>query len=135
LFRDPLHPYTRGLIGSIPVVGDVKDELAVIPGNVPNLIDLPKGCRFAPRCAPRVTEDVRLAGEVHPALLPVGPGHQVRCWLYHDAARKLMPRAAEALAGGRSVAEATGAAIAAAPGGGAAIGDEATAAGTRSMPQ
>ncbi len=135
LFRDPLHPYTRGLIGSIPVVGDVKDELAVIPGNVPNLIDLPKGCRFAPRCAPRVTEDVRLAGEVHPALLPVGQGHEVRCWLYHDAARNLMPRAAEALAGGRSVAEATGAAIAAAPGGGTAIGDEATAAGTRSMPQ
>ena len=53
LFRDPLHPYTRGLIGSIPVVGDVKDELAVIPGNVPNLIDLPKGCRFAPRCRAR----------------------------------------------------------------------------------
>ena len=50
LFREPLHPYTKGLIGSIPVVGAVKDELAVIPGNVPNLIDLPKGCRFAPRC-------------------------------------------------------------------------------------
>src|SRR6476646_10675503 len=42
LFRQPLHPYTRGLIGSIPVVGEVKDSLAVIPGNVPNLIDLPK---------------------------------------------------------------------------------------------
>jgi peptide/nickel transport system ATP-binding protein len=135
LFRDPLHPYTRGLIGSIPVVGEVKDELAVIPGNVPNLIDLPKGCRFAPRCAARVTEDVRLAGEVHPALLLVGTGHEVRCWLYHDAARKLMPRAAEAVAKGTSVAVATGAAVAAAPGGGAAVGDEATAAGTRSMPQ
>jgi oligopeptide/dipeptide ABC transporter ATP-binding protein len=135
LFRDPLHPYTRGLIGSIPVVGAVKDELAVIPGNVPNLIDLPKGCRFAPRCAARVTEDVRLAGDVHPSLLPVGSGHEVRCWLYHDAAGKLMPRAAEALAAGRSVAEATGAAVAAAPGGGAAIGDEATVAGTRAMPQ
>ena len=43
LFRDPLHPYTQGLIGSIPVVGALKDELAVIPGNVPNLIDLPVG--------------------------------------------------------------------------------------------
>jgi oligopeptide/dipeptide ABC transporter ATP-binding protein len=117
------------------VVGAVKDELAVIPGNVPNLIDLPKGCRFAPRCAARVTEDVRLAGDVHPSLLPVGSGHEVRCWLYHDAAGKLMPRAAEALAAGRSVAEATGAAVAAAPGGGAAIGDEATVAGTRAMPQ
>ncbi len=58
LFREPLHPYTQGLIGSIPVVGDVKDELAVIPGNVPNLIDLPKGCRFAPRCLTRIEENV-----------------------------------------------------------------------------
>ena len=58
LFRDPLHPYTRGLIGSIPVVGQVKDELAVIPGNVPNLIDLPTGCRFAPRCLTRIEQDV-----------------------------------------------------------------------------
>jgi oligopeptide/dipeptide ABC transporter ATP-binding protein len=92
LFRKPLHPYTRGLIGSIPVVGDVRDELAVIPGNVPNLIDLPKGCRFAPRCLARVEEEVAMATEVHPALLPVETGHEVRCWLYHDAAGNLMPR-------------------------------------------
>ena len=92
LFRRPLHPYTRGLIGSIPVVGEVKDELAVIPGNVPNLIDLPKGCRFAPRCAARVEEDVAIATEVHPSLLPIAPGHDVRCWLYHDAAGRMLPR-------------------------------------------
>ena len=92
LFRRPLHPYTRGLIGSIPVVGSVQEELAVIPGNVPNLIDLPKGCRFAPRCLTRIEEDVTLATEVHPELLPVGEGHEVRCWVYHDAAGKLMPR-------------------------------------------
>jgi oligopeptide/dipeptide ABC transporter ATP-binding protein len=116
LFRDPLHPYTRGLIGSIPVVGDAKEELAVIPGNVPNLIDLPKGCRFAPRCAARVTEDVRLALEVHPGLLPVGTEHDVRCFLYHDAAGAITPRAAAAVAKGRSAAEATGAAEATAPG-------------------
>jgi peptide/nickel transport system ATP-binding protein len=116
LFRDPLHPYTRGLIGSIPVVGDAKDELAVIPGNVPNLIDLPKGCRFAPRCAARVAEDVRIAVEVHPALLPVTAAHDVRCFLYHDAAGRLMPRAAAAVTKGGSAAEATGAAEATAPG-------------------
>jgi oligopeptide/dipeptide ABC transporter ATP-binding protein len=92
LFRRPAHPYTRGLIGSIPVVGAVKDELSVIPGNVPNLIDLPKGCRFAPRCLTRIEEDVSLATEVHPQLLPIEPGHDVRCWVYHDAAGKLMPR-------------------------------------------
>ena len=84
LFRRPLHPYTQGLIGSIPVVGAVKDELAVIPGNVPNLIDLPPGCRFAPRCLTRVAENVEPALEHHPELRPVGSGHDVRCWLYHD---------------------------------------------------
>jgi oligopeptide/dipeptide ABC transporter ATP-binding protein len=92
LFRRPLHPYTKGLIGSIPVVGAVQDELAVIPGTVPNLIDLPKGCRFAPRCAARIEEEVAIADEVHPVLLPVRQGHDVRCWLYHDAAGGLMPR-------------------------------------------
>ncbi|HYH93656.1 MAG TPA: ABC transporter ATP-binding protein [Candidatus Saccharimonadales bacterium] len=92
LFRRPKHPYTRGLIGSIPVVGSVQEELAVIPGQVPNLVDLPKGCRFAPRCLTRVEEDVAIATEVHPALLPVEPGHDVRCWLYHDAAGGLLPR-------------------------------------------
>ena len=90
LFRRPLHPYTRGLIGSIPVVGAVRDELAVIPGNVPNLIDLPTGCRFAPRCLTRIEENVTLATEVHPQLLSVAPGHEVRCLLYHDAAGNLV---------------------------------------------
>jgi peptide/nickel transport system ATP-binding protein len=110
LFRDPLHPYTRGLIGSIPVVGVVRDELSVIPGNVPNLIDLPQGCRFAPRCAARVAENVVLATDHHPALLPVQQGHDVRCWLYHDEAGALLPRAAAAVAAGRSVAAASKAA-------------------------
>jgi oligopeptide/dipeptide ABC transporter ATP-binding protein len=92
LFRNPLHPYTRGLIASIPVVGDVRDELSVIPGNVPNLINLPVGCRFAPRCRSRIEEDVAIADVVHPQLLSASPGHDVRCWLYHDAAGGLLPR-------------------------------------------
>ncbi|MEJ7748042.1 MAG: ABC transporter ATP-binding protein [Candidatus Limnocylindrales bacterium] len=96
LFRRPMHPYTKGLIGSIPVVGSIQDELAVIPGNVPNLIHLPKGCRFAPRCAARIDENVAIADDVHPSLLPVGPAHDVRCWLYHDAAGGLMPRPPDA---------------------------------------
>jgi oligopeptide/dipeptide ABC transporter ATP-binding protein len=92
LFKDPLHPYTRGLIGSIPVVGDIRDDLAVIPGNVPNLIDLPAGCRFAPRCTTRIAEGVTLADEHHPALLPATPGHAVRCWLYHDESGQTVAR-------------------------------------------
>ena len=83
LFRRPAHPYTRGLIGSIPVVGQVQDDLAVIPGNVPNLIDLPEACRFAPRCGARTQFDVALATELHPELLPVEDDHAVRCWMYH----------------------------------------------------
>ena len=66
--------------------------LAVIPGNVPNLIDLPPGCRFAPRCSTRVEENVVLADVVHPSLLPMGTDHQVRCWLYHDAEGRPLPR-------------------------------------------
>ena len=96
LFRQPLHPYTRGLIGSIPVVGEVKESLAVIPGNVPNLIDLPKGCRFAPRCVSRIEEDVAIALEVHPNLHPIKPGHEVRCWMYHDVRGVALPRPAKA---------------------------------------
>lgn len=50
LFDLPLHPYTQGLIESIPILGKLKEKLEVIPGSVPNLVDLPPGCRFAPRC-------------------------------------------------------------------------------------
>jgi oligopeptide/dipeptide ABC transporter ATP-binding protein len=84
LFRKPLHPYTRGLIDSIPVVGETRERLAVIPGNVPNLIDLPAACRFAPRCHTRIDESVPFSTEVHPELLQVTPDHDARCWLYHD---------------------------------------------------
>jgi oligopeptide/dipeptide ABC transporter ATP-binding protein len=100
LFRRPKHPYTRGLIASIPIVGSVQDELAVIPGNVPNLIDLPTGCRFAPRCLTRIDQDVTLATEVHPELLPVATGHDVRCWVYHDAAGNLLPNDEPAVGAG-----------------------------------
>src|SRR5688500_4696380 len=54
LFDEPLHPYTQGLIGSIPILGEIKDKLDVIPGTVPNLVNLPPGCRFAPRCQARI---------------------------------------------------------------------------------
>jgi oligopeptide/dipeptide ABC transporter ATP-binding protein len=133
LFRRGRHPYTRGLIGSIPVVGDVRDELSVIPGNVPNLIDLPKGCRFAPRCASRVAEDNAMAIDVHPGLHPIGPGHEVRCWLYHDVNGRLLPRPEDWVPRTDVSAQevlATGAAAdagAAAAGTGAAVSDQGAA--------
>jgi oligopeptide/dipeptide ABC transporter ATP-binding protein len=85
LFGAPLHPYTKGLIGSIPVLGKVVDRLDVIPGIVPNLIDLPGGCRFAPRCRSRVEYNLEICEKVKPELTEVLPGHNVRCWLYENA--------------------------------------------------
>jgi oligopeptide/dipeptide ABC transporter ATP-binding protein len=85
LFDEPLHPYTQGLIGSIPVLGEIKQRLDVIPGSVPNLIDLPPGCRFAPRCQARVQHALKICTEVKPDLDEVKPGHKVRCWLYQSA--------------------------------------------------
>ncbi|HEX9012511.1 MAG TPA: ABC transporter ATP-binding protein [Anaerolineaceae bacterium] len=82
LFLHPLHPYTQGLIGSIPVLGHVADQLDVIPGSVPNLINLPVGCRFAPRCKARVEHHLQICTELEPPLDPVSPQHKVRCWLY-----------------------------------------------------
>jgi oligopeptide/dipeptide ABC transporter ATP-binding protein len=86
LFAHPRHPYTQGLIGSVPILGKPEGELAVIPGMVPNLIELPPGCRFAPRCHSREQYDVRPATEVHPELRDIGVDHSVRCWLYHTSA-------------------------------------------------
>lgn len=84
LFAQPLHPYTLGLIASVPVLGNVKEELATIPGNVPNLIDLPPGCRFASRCQAREKYGLDICTAREPDLLPVAEGHTVRCWLYQD---------------------------------------------------
>jgi peptide/nickel transport system ATP-binding protein len=93
LFAAPQHPYTQGLIGSVPVPGVIQDELATIPGNVPNLISLPPGCRFAPRCTARVEHANPLATVAHPELRATQGDHLVRCWLYHrqDGARRAEP--------------------------------------------
>ncbi len=91
LFRNPRHPYTRGLISSVPLMGDVREQLTVIPGNVPNLIGLPPVCRFAPRCVARVEASLQICTERHPALLPVDADHDARCWLYHDVDGQLLP--------------------------------------------
>jgi oligopeptide/dipeptide ABC transporter ATP-binding protein len=91
LFERPLHPYTQGLIGSIPVLGRVAEHLDVIPGSVPNLIDLPVGCRFAPRCRARERYGLTICTELEPNLVEVLPGHDVRCWLYESKGEHTAP--------------------------------------------
>jgi oligopeptide/dipeptide ABC transporter ATP-binding protein len=93
LFADPKHPYTQGLIGSIPVLGVIKDKLDTIPGSVPNLINLPQGCRFAPRCKARVDHNLTICTGTLPELKPSGKDHLVRCWLYHHAEGHTAPLA------------------------------------------
>ena len=84
LFANPLHPYTQGLIASIPVLGRVKERLEVIPGSVPNLVNLPPGCKFAARCQARLAHNLGICDHFEPDLVAVQPGHSVRCWLYLD---------------------------------------------------
>ncbi|MEX1248151.1 MAG: ABC transporter ATP-binding protein [Anaerolineales bacterium] len=84
LFANPLHPYTQGLHASVPVLGQVKDRLEVIPGSVPNLIGVSGHCRFAPRCRAREQYGLSICWDVEPSLISVDPGHTVRCWLYED---------------------------------------------------
>jgi oligopeptide/dipeptide ABC transporter ATP-binding protein len=76
LFAEPLHPYTRGLMASIPRPGESRRaRLRTIPGSVPKLSDLPQGCTFAPRCDIRIDQC-----NTEPDLVEVRPGHLVRCW-------------------------------------------------------
>jgi oligopeptide/dipeptide ABC transporter ATP-binding protein len=84
LFDRPLMPYTQGLLGSIPVLGKVLDRLDVIPGSVPNLVNLPPGCRFAPRCRSREKFGLKICRQIEPDFIEMLPGHKVRCWLYQD---------------------------------------------------
>jgi oligopeptide/dipeptide ABC transporter ATP-binding protein len=85
LFEHPLHPYTQGLIGSIPILGKVTEKLDVIPGSVPNLVNLPAGCRFAPRCRLREQYGLKICSQVEPELVDIQSNHLVRCWLYTDS--------------------------------------------------
>jgi peptide/nickel transport system ATP-binding protein len=76
LFAEPQHPYTIGLLGSIPRLYREVERLPAIEGQVPNPISPPPGCRFAPRC-PFATETCRTE---EPPLVNVTPGHKARCW-------------------------------------------------------
>ena len=78
LFKNPQHPYTRGLLASLPSVeGKRLKRLTAIPGNVPGIFDLPAGCKFVTRCSERVGR----CSEKEPELMESAPGHWVRCHL------------------------------------------------------
>ncbi len=78
LFQDPLHPYTQGLLASIPRPDTAKPVLSSIPGSVPDLVYPPTGCRFHPRC-PKAFDD---CAKVKPTLVETTQGHYVACLLY-----------------------------------------------------
>ena len=85
LFDDPLHPYTKGLLKSIPNIQlDDTEELYKMPGEPPNLTHPPTGCRFHPRCPYRMPVCV----DHEPPLDEVSPGRHVKCWLYIDHPEK-----------------------------------------------
>ncbi|MEE1656275.1 ABC transporter ATP-binding protein [Microvirga sp. CF3062] len=76
IFEDPQHPYTIGLMGSVPSLGRRQGRLATIRGTVPPAELMPKGCRFTPRCP---FADTRCGNEL-PPLGEIRPGHRARCW-------------------------------------------------------
>jgi len=78
LFTEPLHPYTQGLFRSIPRLGELADRLETIPGNVPNPLNFPPGCKFHPRC-PLGRDEPRCRSE-EPSLREVANDHWVACW-------------------------------------------------------
>jgi oligopeptide/dipeptide ABC transporter ATP-binding protein len=78
LFREPLHPYTQGLLHCVPRLSQAKDRLQVIPGQVPNPLRFPSGCRFHPRC-PLGGHDEQCR-TCEPELRELRPGHWVACW-------------------------------------------------------
>jgi oligopeptide/dipeptide ABC transporter ATP-binding protein len=90
-FREPKHPYTWGLLHSVPKLYLRQERLIPIEGQPPSLIDLPPGCAFAPRC-PFVMD---VCVQADPPDYNVGPGHTAKCYLYSDKATEKDRQAAE----------------------------------------
>ncbi|MFW5719117.1 MAG: ABC transporter ATP-binding protein [Halanaerobium sp.] len=79
LFYNPSHPYTQGLLQSIPKIGR-KTDLNPISGSVPQIYNLPDACHFAPRCPHRMD----ICTKEEPPAFELGNGHQAKCWLYEE---------------------------------------------------
>jgi len=84
LFGKPMHPYTRGLLTAFPKLGEQKEELSVIRGTVPNLMNRFPGCSFVDRCDSATDQCSR----VRPKMAEVAPGHLVACHLYPSGGEK-----------------------------------------------
>ncbi len=80
IFTNPLHPYTQGLLSSIPRIDEDQQWLTMIEGTLPNLIYPPPGCRFWPRCK----KTKQICREKRPEMVEVEPGHRVRCYVYYS---------------------------------------------------
>lgn len=80
IFKDPKHPYTKGLIQSLPKIYEDQEELSTIEGSIPSPFNLPKGCRFASRCPFQEP----ICNERQPELHMQEDGVKVRCWMYTD---------------------------------------------------
>jgi len=85
IFANPMHPYTFGLLNSIPKITEEKNRLYAIRGMVPNLLALPRGCRFCPRC----DKAMNICAIEEPELSDAGEGHKVRCHLYNREVMEL----------------------------------------------
>ncbi len=84
LFAEPKHPYTQGLIASVPKLGSGVTSLPSIPGSVPDLSAMPPGCKFAPRCSRAVAQ----CHETEPQLIEVGEKRKCRCWLVEGTTKE-----------------------------------------------
>ncbi|MFN3333220.1 MAG: oligopeptide/dipeptide ABC transporter ATP-binding protein [Caldilinea sp.] len=85
IFYRPRHPYTLGLIRAVPTVTGGFEQLFSIPGSPPDLVELPGGCKFHPRCA-FATDRCK---QEEPELEEVGPGHSAACWHWHEVEAEL----------------------------------------------
>jgi peptide/nickel transport system ATP-binding protein len=82
VLRRPIHPYTRALLASMPVLGRGRNQvIEAIPGSTPDPLNRPSGCQFAPRCPYKIDACDAMPEETHPT-----PSHRVMCWRYEEFA-------------------------------------------------
>jgi oligopeptide/dipeptide ABC transporter ATP-binding protein len=84
IFSEPAHPYTSALIAAFPSLKGKKRPLSILPGEPPNLANLPKGCAFHPRCP----KALAICQEVEPEIIEISSGHYVACHLYGESRKR-----------------------------------------------